>query len=114
MAMRATILIVDDDQQFRSVLSRLLEKNGEFRVGGEAGDGAEALELARALPPDIILMDFAMPGVNGFEATRRIKAERPETRIIIFTQYYEEASGERRPIAAPTPSSRRRPGWPSS
>jgi DNA-binding NarL/FixJ family response regulator len=89
--MPTTILIVDDNQGVRNTLTRILGKDREFRVVGEAGDGSEALELARALSPDLILMDLAMPRVNGLEATQRIKAERPETKVIIFTQYQEDA-----------------------
>jgi DNA-binding NarL/FixJ family response regulator len=87
----STILIVDDDKAFRSVLKQILAKDGKLNVVGEAGDGSEALELTRTLMPDLILMDLAMPRVNGLEATRRIKVERPETKIIIFTRYQEDA-----------------------
>ncbi len=89
--MPTTILIVDDNQGVRNSLTRILEKDREFRVVGEAGDGSEALELARALSPDLILMDLAMPRLNGLEATQRIKAEQPETKVIIFTRYQEDA-----------------------
>ena len=75
--MLATIIIADDDQAFRSVLKRLLEKERELSVVGEAADGLEAIDRARALSPDIILMDLAMPRLNGLEATRIIKTERP-------------------------------------
>ena len=85
-----TILLVDDDQEFRGLLKRLLEKDTRLRVTAEATDGAEAIELARTLTPDIILMDLAMPGINGLEATRRIKGEHPAMKIIIFTQYAED------------------------
>lgn len=86
-----TILLVDDDQQFRGLVKRLLEKDTRLRVAGEANDGAEAIELAKRLTPDIILMDLAMPGTNGLEATRRIKGEHPRMKVIIYTQYAEEA-----------------------
>ena len=89
--MPTTILIVDDDERVRETLARILEKDQEFMVVGEAGDGSEALELARTLSPDLILMDLAMPRVNGLEATQRIKAERPETKVIIITRYQEDA-----------------------
>ncbi|MGE5848589.1 MAG: response regulator transcription factor [Candidatus Methylomirabilota bacterium] len=89
--MPTTILIVDDNQGVRNVLTRILQKGREFRVVGEAEDGSEALELARSLSPDLILMDLAMPRVNGLEATRRIKVERPGTKVIILTRYEEEA-----------------------
>ncbi len=89
--MPTTILIVDDNQGVRNVLTRILQKGQEFMVVGEAEDGSEALELARALSPDLILMDLAMPRVNGLEATRRIKVERPGTKVIILTRYEEDA-----------------------
>jgi DNA-binding NarL/FixJ family response regulator len=89
--MSATILIVDDDQGFREVVKRLLEREAEVSVAGEAGDGEEAVQRARELQPDVILMDLAMPRVDGLEATRRIKAERPETKVIILTIHNEEA-----------------------
>jgi len=91
LEMPTTILIVDDNQGVRNVLTRILQKGREFRVVGEAEDGSEALELARALSPDLILMDLAMPRVNGLEATRRIKVERPGTKVIILTRYEEDA-----------------------
>lgn len=85
-----TILLVDDDQEFRRLLKRLLEKDARLSVAAEANDGKEAIELARTLAPDIILMDLAMPRINGLEATRRIKGEYPEMKIIIFTHYAED------------------------
>lgn len=89
--MSTKVLIVDDDQTLRSDLKRLLEREPDLIVVGEAGDGRMALELAQAVPLDIILMDLRMPRINGLDATRMIKAERPGVKIIIFTQYEEDA-----------------------
>jgi DNA-binding NarL/FixJ family response regulator len=84
------ILIVDDHPSFRSTARMLFESEG-YEVVGEAADGAEAIGLAQALQPDIVLLDVAMPQVNGLEALPRIKAERPETKIIMVTVHDEDA-----------------------
>lgn len=87
--MPVDILIVDDDEMFRSAVKRQLEREGAFRVVGEAADGEECVRLARALRPEVVLMDVSMPRLDGFEATRRIKAERPEAKVIILTVHDE-------------------------
>ena len=89
--MVATILIVDDNAQFRTLLREIVAQEPNFHVVGEAEDGAEAIRLARELRPDIVLLDLALPRVNGLEALRQIKAERPETKVIIVTVHTEDA-----------------------
>ncbi len=78
------ILLVDDHALFRESLQNLLTLHGH-QVMGTAGDGLEALEKARRLHPDLILMDIEMPGCDGLTATRLIKAEMPDTRIVMLT-----------------------------
>jgi len=79
------VLLVDDHALFRKGVAELLATERDVRLVGEAGDGAQALEMARDLMPDVVLMDVSMPVVDGLEATRRIKAEIPCVRIVILT-----------------------------
>ncbi|MEI8081475.1 MAG: response regulator transcription factor [Actinomycetes bacterium] len=88
---RTTVLIVDDHPIFRAGLRERLEKNGKpVDVVAEAGDGRLALDQVRRMRPQVVLMDIAMPNMNGIEATRAIKAEFPETDIIILSVYDDE------------------------
>ncbi len=86
-----TILVADDDRGFRKLVKRLLEGKRRVTVVGEAEDGEEAVRLAGELHPDIILMDITMPGTDGLEATKRIKAQHPEEKVIVLTVHDEEA-----------------------
>lgn len=79
------ILLVDDQLLFRKGIRALLENQPDIEVVGEASDGLEAQEYARATLPDVILMDIHMPVCDGVEATRKIKLERPETKIVALT-----------------------------
>ncbi|HOG47416.1 MAG TPA: response regulator transcription factor [Anaerolineae bacterium] len=85
MAAPVRVLLVDDHKIFRRGLAKLIEPMGDIQVVGEAGDGREALEQARALRPDLILMDIQMPGWDGLKATRLIKEEMPEIKIVMLT-----------------------------
>jgi DNA-binding NarL/FixJ family response regulator len=83
------VLLVDDHVIFREGLSNLLAAH-KFDVVGEASDGLEAFEKARALRPDVILMDIQMPRCDGLSATRLIKAELPEIQIVMLTMLEDE------------------------
>ena len=83
-------LLVDDHTLFRQGVRRLLESESDFEVIGEAADGGEAVEKARELRPDIVLMDIGMPGLSSFESARQIKKNRIETKILFLTMYEDE------------------------
>jgi two-component system, NarL family, response regulator DegU len=85
----STLLLVDDHQLLRQTLRRAVEEAG-FDVVGEAGDGQEAVRLARELQPELVLMDVTMPVLDGIEATRRVRACSPESRVVILTMHGEE------------------------
>ena len=81
------VLLVDDQEIVRQGLATILKYAPGIEVTGEVGDGVEAVALAQALRPDVILMDLKMPHLGGIPATRRIRAALPETRVIILTTY---------------------------
>lgn len=82
MTKRVRIMIVDDHDMMRDGIRSILEHDESFEVVGEASDGREAAELAGRLAPDVVLLDVAMPGLNGIEATRKILAADPAIAVI--------------------------------
>lgn len=85
-----SILLADDHTLVRAGIRALVERLPDVNVVAEAKDGREALTLARQLRPDLVLMDIAMPGLNGLEATARISKELPGVRVIILSMYASE------------------------
>jgi DNA-binding NarL/FixJ family response regulator len=82
-----TVLLADDQAMIRAGLRKILEAEGDLVVVGEAGDGADAIDLARELQPDLVLMDIRMPVLDGIEATRRIVAAQPTVRVLVLTTF---------------------------
>ncbi len=82
-----TVLVVDDDPTIRDGLVAILETQADLLPVGEAADGLEAVQLAHNLHPDVVLIDVAMPQMDGLEATRLIKQDAPNTRVIVLTVY---------------------------
>jgi len=81
------VVLVDDNAGFRQRLARLLQLQAGVEIAGEASDGREAIDKARELRPDVILMDFRMTGMDGFTAARAITREIPGVKIFILTAY---------------------------
>ncbi len=90
-----TVLMADDHTVVRQGLCTLLKSDGHFLIIGEARNGREAVALARTLRPNVILMDIAMPGLNGMEATRQILETNPAARILILSAYSDDVYVER-------------------
>lgn len=82
---KTRVVIVDDHVMLREGLASLFEPQSDFEVVGEAGSVTEAIEVARRTHPDLILMDYGLPGGSGIDATRAILAEHPETSIVFLT-----------------------------
>jgi NarL family two-component system response regulator LiaR len=84
------VLLAEDHAVVREGLRELLQQESDLEVVGEAGDGEEAVSLAATLRPDVVIMDIAMPRLNGIEATKQIKAHQPTTTVLILTAYDDD------------------------
>ncbi len=85
-----TVMIVDDHEMVRRGACSYLEAQPDIAVVGQAGTGEEAIKLARDIVPDVVLMDLVMPGMDGVDATRKIKDVSPRTQIIILTSFHQD------------------------
>ena len=84
---KISIILAEDHVVVRESIRRFLDRQPDLCVVGEAGDGEEAVRLATAFKPDVIIMDIAMPRLNGIEATRQVKAISPSTAVLVLTAY---------------------------
>ncbi len=85
--MGVRIVLADDNDTVRELIKKLLETRSEWQVVGEAKNGREAIKKARDLNPDVAIVDFSMPGMNGIDATRAIVQEQPATAVIVLTMH---------------------------
>jgi DNA-binding NarL/FixJ family response regulator len=89
MEKKITVLLVDDHGLVRRGFRRMLEDEADMQVVGEAGDGEEAIKLAKQLRPRVVVMDCALPGMNGLQATRGILEDVPETAVLMLSMHTE-------------------------
>jgi DNA-binding NarL/FixJ family response regulator len=85
-----SILIADDNRLLRSCIHQMLDQQSDFEVCGEAENGLQAIEMAERLRPDAVVLDLAMPVMNGLDAAREIRRSVPEARLVLFSGYAEE------------------------
>jgi DNA-binding NarL/FixJ family response regulator len=89
MGKKITVLLVDDHSLVRRGFRRMLEDETDMEVVGEAGDGEESIKLAKKLHPHVVVMDCALPGLNGLQATRQIIEDSPETAVLMLSMHTE-------------------------
>ena len=90
MSNKITVLLVDDHALVRKGFRRMIEDDAEISIVGEASDGKQGVQLAQQLKPQVIVMDFAMPEMDGVQATREILRHLPKTAILILSMYSQE------------------------
>jgi DNA-binding NarL/FixJ family response regulator len=90
MGKKIRVLLADDHRMLREGIRALLERQEDIQVVGEAGDGREAVRLTTQLCPDVVVMDVSMPMLNGIEATRQIRRDCPDVRVLILTVHESE------------------------
>jgi len=81
------VILADDATAYRTLLRLVLEEDGRFAIVGEAGDGAEAVSLSEAEQPDVLLLDLAMPVLDGLQAIPQIRSCSPETKIVVLSGF---------------------------
>jgi len=89
MAKKITVLLVDDHSLVRRGFRRMLEDESDMEVVGEAGNGEDSIKMAKELRPQVVVMDCALPGMNGLEATRQIIADSPDTAVLMLSMHTE-------------------------
>src|SRR5438270_12400080 len=87
---KITVLLADDHTVVRQGLRALLETEEDITVAGEAENGRQAVQMAKRLQPDVVVMDIAMPSLNGLEATRQISRESPKSKVLILSSYRDD------------------------
>src|SRR5256885_12722660 len=87
---KITVLLADDHAVVRQGLRALLEAEEDMNVAGEAENGRQAVQMAKRLQPDVVVMDIAMPSLNGLEATRQISRECPKSKVLILSSYSDD------------------------
>jgi DNA-binding NarL/FixJ family response regulator len=84
------VVLIEDNEVFRQALQLLLEMRGDIEIAAAAEDGKEAVELCRAHEPDVILLDYRLPGEDGVQVARRVRAECPDVAVVVLTAAAQE------------------------